>query len=88
MSTHARIQEFSSGGVQVSLAKKALTMGFFCFVFFFVFFLFCFLVLSLFNRSQMINFQRNLSFFKVPEGGGGGGGGSNFFQGGPIAYSL
>ena len=42
-------------------------------------------------------FQRNLSFFKVPEGvqhfPGGvqllpGGGGSNFYQGGPIAYSL
>ena len=36
-------------------------------------------------------FQRNLSFFKVPEGVQhfpGGGGGSNFFQGGPIAYSL
>ena len=37
-------------------------------------------------------FQRNLSFFKVPEGVQhfpGGGGGSNFFQGGgPIAYFL
>ena len=36
-------------------------------------------------------FQRNLSFFKVPEGVRhfpGAGGGSNFFQGGPIAYSL
>ena len=27
-------------------------------------------------------FRRKLSFFKVPEGG------SNFFQGGPIAYTL
>ena len=50
-----------------------------------------------FFRPQLIlqksngQFQRNLSFFKVPEGVQhfpGGGGGSNFFQGGPIAYSL
>ena len=39
-------------------------------------------------------FQRNLSFLKVPEGvqhfpgGGGGGGGPTFSRGGPIAYSL
>ena len=37
-------------------------------------------------------FQRNLSFFMVPEWvqhfPGVGGGGSNFFQVGPIAYSL
>ena len=33
-------------------------------------------------------FQRNLSFFKVPEGSNIFQGGSNFFQGGPIAYSL
>ena len=76
---HARIQDFSSGGVQVRLTKKALTAFFF------------FLVLRLFYRSQMVNFKENLSFFKVPEGvqhfpegvqlfpGGGGG---------PIAYSL
>ena len=32
---HARIQEFSSGGVQVSLTKKALTTFFFFFFFFF-----------------------------------------------------
>ena len=58
-------------------------------VFFFSFF---FLVLSLFYRSQMVNFKEK-SFFKLLEGvqhfpGGGvqlfpGGGG-----GGPIAYSL
>ena len=39
----------------------------------------------------MVNFEEN-SFCKVPEGvqhfPGGGGGGSNFFQGGPIAYTL
>ena len=39
-------------------------------------------------------FQKNLSFFKVPEGvrtfsrGGGGGGVQHFPGGGPIAYSL
>ena len=33
-------------------------------------------------------FQRNISFFKVPEGIQHFPGGSNFFQGGPIAYSL
>ena len=32
--SHARIQEFSSGGVQVSLTKKALTFFFFFFFFF------------------------------------------------------
>ena len=46
----------------------------------------------------MVNFKEKISFFKVPEGvqifpvGGGGAicpvGGGNFFQGGPIAYSL
>ena len=66
-------------GVQVSLTKKALT-------FFFCFFLF---VLSLFYSSKSNGqFQRNLSFFKVPEGaniiqggGGGGGGGATFSRG-------
>ena len=43
-----------------------------------------FLVLSLFYRSQMVNFkeQRKLSFFKVPEGVQHFPGGSSFFQGG------
>ena len=75
---HARIQEFSSGGVvQVSLTKKALTTFFFCF----------FLVLSLFSRSQMVNFKE-IYHFQGFRGGptfsrgvqlfpGGGGGGSN-----------
>ena len=43
-----------------------------------------FLVLSLFYRSQMVNFKKTVTF-KVPEGVQhfpGGGGGSNFFQGG------
>ena len=81
---HARIQEFSSGGgVQVSLTKKALTRFFFFFFFFFS--------PQLILQKSNGQFQRNLSFFKVPEGvqhfpGGvqllpGGGGG-------PIAYSL
>ena len=67
---HAQIQEFSSGGVQVSVTKKALT------------------TFRLILQKSNGKFQRNLSFFKVPEGvrhfpGGGGvqlfpgGGGSN-----------
>ena len=73
----ARIQEFSSGGVQVSLTKKALTF----FFFFFVFFL---LVLSLFYRSQMVNFKEIYHFSRFQKGSNifQGGGGSNFFQGG------
>ena len=77
---HVRIQEFSSGGVQVSLTKKAP-------MFFFLFFFSPQLNLQKSNGQ----FQRNLSCFKVPEGvqhfpgggvqlfpgGGGGGGGSN-----------
>ena len=84
--THLLFQEFSSGGgVQVSLTKKTLTTFFFC----------CFfLVLSLFYRSQMVNFKE-MYHFSQTEGsnifpGGGGVVGSNFFQGGggPIDYSL
>ena len=75
------------GGVQVSLTKKN--------VFFFVFFL----VLSLFLQKSNGQFQRNLSFSKVPEGvqhfpGGGGGGGVQLlipyrsdFTGGPDPLS-
>ena len=72
---HARIQEFSSGGSRSVCLKKSSDNVFF-------------LVHSLFYRSRI---QRNISFFKLPEGGptfSRGGGGSNFFQGGPIAYSL
>ena len=69
--SHARIQEFSSGGVQVRLTKKSSDNVFFSPQ----------LILQKLNGQ----FQRNLSFFKVPEGvkhfPGGGGGGSNFFQG-------
>ena len=35
----------------------------------------------------MVNFEEN-SFFKAPEGVQHFPGGSNFFQGGPIAYTL
>ena len=64
------------GRVQVNLTKKALTT---CFFFF---------VLSLFFRSQMVNFKENYHFSRFQGGptfsrGGGGGGG-----GVPIAYSL
>ena len=51
---HARIQEFLSGGVQVSLTKKVLT---------FVFFFFSPQLILQKSNGQ---FQRNISFFKVP----------------------
>ena len=70
------------GGVSRSTDKKSSDVDFF-------FFCSPQLILQKSNGQS----QRNLSFFKVPEGvqhfpRGGGGGGSNFFQGGPIAYSL
>ena len=70
---HARIQEFSSGGVQVSLTKKSSDN-----VFFF------FLVLSLFYRSQMVIFKEIYHFSRFQRGSNifQGGGGSNFSQGG------
>ena len=64
---HARIQEFSSGGVQVSLTKKSSDV---------VVFLFIFLVLSLFYRSQMVNLKEIYHFSRFQRG-------SNIFQGGP-----
>ena len=70
--SQARIQEFSSGGGGPGQSdKKALTTFFFS--------------PQLILQKSNGQFQRNLSFFKVPEGvklfpGGGGGGG-------PIAYS-
>ena len=63
--THARIQEFSSGGSRSVCQKKALT------TFFFFFF---FLVLSLFYRSQMVNFKEIYHFSSFQRG-------SNIFQG-------
>ena len=70
---HARIQEFLSGGVQVSLTKKALT-----FVFFFCFFFSPQLILQQSNGQ----FQGNLLFFKVPEGVQHFPGGVQLFPGG------
>ena len=54
-----------------------------------VFFVF-FLVLNLLYRSQMVTFKENYQFSRFQRGSNisRGGGGSNFFQGGPIAYSL
>ena len=72
-------RNYRQGGSMVRLTKKALT--------FFCFFFSPQLILQMSNGQ----FQRNLSFFKVPEGVQhfpGGGGGPNFFQGCPIAYSL
>ena len=71
-------RNFHQGGSRSE--KKALTS------FFFFFFFSPQLILQKSNGQ----FQRNLSFFKVPEGVQhfpGGGGGSNFSQGGPIAYA-
>ena len=55
-----------------------------------VFFFFFSLVLSLFYRSRMVLFKEDHHFSRLLEGVQHfpGGGGSNFFQGGPIAYSL
>ena len=65
------------GGVQVSPTKKALTTYLFLF----------FLVLSLFYRSQMVNFKEFYHFSRFQWGsnifqGGGGGGGVQLFPGG------
>ena len=86
---HARIQEFSSGGGGgPGQSDKKISD-----VVFFTFYLFS---PQLILQKSNGHFQRNLSFFKVPEGvqhfpggptfsrGGGGGGGGR----GPIAYSL
>ena len=69
------------GGGPGQSDKKALTT-------FFFFFFSPQLILQKSNGQ----FQRHLSFFKVPEGsnifqGGGGGGGPKFSRRGPIAYS-
>ena len=64
------------GGVKVSLTKKALT-------FFFLFFFFIIIiVLSLFYRSQMVNFKEIYRFSRFQSGPTFYRGGSNFFQGG------
>ena len=63
---HARIQGFSSGGSRSVWQKKPWQR------FFFFFF---FLVLSLFYRSQMVNFEEIYHFSRFQRG-------SNIFQGG------
>ena len=70
------------GGPGQTDKKKALTF-FFCF----------FLVLSLFYRSQMVNFKEIYIFFKVPEGvqhfpGGGGGVFPTFSGGGGVQLLI
>ena len=67
--SHERIQEFSSGGGSGQSE-------------FFFFFFFFFLVLSLFYRSQMVNFKEIYQFSRFQRGSNIFQGGSNFFQGG------
>ena len=72
---HAWIQEFSSGGGGPGQSDKKA----------FFFFFFFFLILSLFYRSQMVNFKEIYhfpTFSKVLEGVQHFPWGSNFFQGG------
>ena len=66
---HARIQEFSPGRGPGQSDKKSSDKVFFFFFFFF------FLVLSLFYRSQMVNFKEIYHFSRFQRG-------SNIFQGG------
>ena len=49
-----------------------------------------FLVLRLFYRSQMVNFEENYHFSRFQRGSNifQGGGGPTFSRGGPIAYTL
>ena len=70
------------GPGQSDKKKKALTTFFFLFVF---------ISPELILQKSNGQFQRNLSFFKVPEGVQhfpGGLGGPTFSRGDPIAYSL
>ena len=79
-------RNFRQGGPGQSDKKSFDNVFFFFFSFFFI------LVLSLFYRSQMVNFKE-IDHFRGPtfSRGGGGGGGVQLFPGGgggPIAYSL
>ena len=76
MSLHARIH--FRQGVQVSLTKSSEKLRRF-FIFLFIYF---FLVLSLFYRSQMVNFEENYHFSRFQRGSNIIQGRSNFFQGG------
>ena len=74
--TDAQIQEFSSGGGEGpgQSDKKALTMTFFS--------------PQLILQKSNGQFQRNLSFFKAPDGVQFFPGGPTFSRRCPIAYSL
>ena len=76
-------RNFRQGGPGQSDKKSSDNLT----LFFFVFWVF-FSPQLIFLPKSNGQFQRNLSFFKVPEGVQHFPGGSNFFQGGPIAYSL
>ena len=81
---HSRIQEFSSGGGGLGQSDKKSSDNVFFFFFFF------FLVLSLFYRSQMVNFKEIYHFSRFQRGSNIFQGGPTFSRGGggPIAYSL
>ena len=53
-----------------------------------VFFFFFFLVLSLFYRSQMVNFKEIYHFSRFQRGSNIFQGGSNFFQGGGVQLFI
>ena len=79
---HARIQEFLSGGGGLRQSDKKSSDN----VFFFFFF-----SPQLILQQSNGQFQRNVSFFKVPDGVQhfpGGGGGSNFFRGGGVQLFI
>ena len=79
MVSHARIQEFLSGVGGLGQSDKKSSDKFF------------FLVLSLFYRSQMVNFKEKYHFSRFERGFNifqGGGGGPTSSRRGPIAYSL
>ena len=77
------------GGVQVSLTKKSSDNVFF---FFFCFFFLLFFSPQLILKKSNGQFQRNLSYFKAPEGvqhfPGGGGGGLTFSRGGGVQLLI
>ena len=81
MEPHARIQEFSSGGGGPGQSDKKGSD---------VFFVFVFLVLSLFCRSQMVNFKEIYHFSRFQRGQtfSRGGGGPTFSRGVQLLISY
>ena len=80
---HARIQEFSSrggGGGPGQSDKKSSDF----------FFFFFFIVLSLFNRSQMVNFEEIYHFSRFQRASNifQGGGGPTFTRGGGVQLLI